>query len=138
MIKKFLVIILVLCIIFMVGSIVFAGGDCEEETPTPSIDATEIPTPSVDSSTPTPSEETTATPSEETTPETSATSEVSNSPENTPGQETAQTSVNPTSTKTGSTLPKTGESSSVLIYVGIVLLLAGLSISIIFRKKLFN
>lgn len=187
MIKKFLLIILVLCIIFMVGSVVFAGGPgsgsldnykghfyqengkatayhyhdginkgyeivfynpvkwdkrCTIKLPLKPNDNTlgiwkqyincnfplihTIPTP--------PTEK----PSESISPEPSVTSEVSTSPENTPGQETAQASVNPTSTNTGSTLPKTGESSSVLIYVGIAIVLAGLIISIVFRKKLFN
>lgn len=144
MIKKFLVIILVLCVIFMLGSVVFAGGNCEDETPeitptetiTSEVTPIETPTKTPDVTTENPSE--TIIPSEEKTSEPSETSEVSNSPENTPGQETAQASINPTSTKVNTTLPKTGEGPNFLIYGGGCIILAGLNILIFFRKKLFN
>jgi LPXTG-motif cell wall-anchored protein len=188
MIKKFLVIILILCIIFMVGSIVFAGGTGSGDldkfgghfiksnglavayhyysgpntgyeitftNPIKWEDRCKIKKPldindntlgtwtnkcqtTAATTAPTEKPSDSISPSEETTPEPSATSEVSNSPENTPGQETAQTSVNPTSTNTGSTLPKTGQGPNIMIYFGITIVLAGLIISIIFRKKLFN
>lgn len=180
MIKKFLVIILVLCVIFMVGSIVFAGdtgsGDLDKygghfikanclavayhyyTGPNTGYEITftnpvkwenryKIKRPlCINDSTlgtwtkecETSATTTTTTETETVSPKPSETSEVTNSPENTPGQETAQASVNPTSTKVNTTLPKTGEGPNFLIYGGIVLLLAGLSILIFFRKKLFN